>query len=312
MKKLFRICLAIVIVLSLNFIAITPVHASNDLGWAWANPYPTGSGLTSITYGNGMFVATGDDGTILTSADGETWDIQNSGTSNYLDGVAWLDGKFWCVGIGVMLNSTDGINWSNPNTGSSFTGRNIGYNGSRYVIPSSSSVRYSDDDGATWNLINLGAIFGWSDPAYRLMYDIVWDGSQFVVIGDYGTVVTSPDGINWTEQTSPTDAHLKALVDAHDLATAKKAIESICDLIASRCQKGIYDEDPRIHRNVGFVDGKAILIDVGRLKRDPRRVDPRIQRNDLRKITARLKNYLENRSPELADYLETHVENRAI
>ncbi len=212
MKKLLSICLAIVLVLSLNFVAITPVQASNDLEWAWANPYPIGSGLTSITYGNGMFVAAGDDGTIVTSADGETWDIQNSGTSNYLAGTAWLGGKFWCVGNSVILNSADGVNWSNPNTGSSFTGRNIGYNGSRYVITSSSSVRYSDDDGATWNLINLGAIFGWSDPAYRMMYDIVWDGSQFVVIGDYGTVVTSPNGIDWTEQTSPTDAHLKAIV----------------------------------------------------------------------------------------------------
>jgi hypothetical protein len=209
-KKLLSICLAIVIVLSLNFVAITPVHASNDLEWTWANPYPIGNELTSITYGNGMFVATGADGAIITSADGETWDIQNSGTSNYLDGAAWLDGKFWCVGSGVMLNSTDGVNWTNPNTGPSFTGRNIGFNGSRYVIPSSSSVRYSSDNGTNWNLVNLGVILGWSE--YRMMYDIAWDGSQFVVVGDYGTVVTSPDGDNWTEQTSPVTAHLKAIV----------------------------------------------------------------------------------------------------
>ncbi|MFC1991275.1 hypothetical protein ACFLVC_00860 [Chloroflexota bacterium] len=210
MKRLLSICLAIVIAFSYNFVAITPAHASNDLEWTWANPYPIGNELTSITYGNGMFVANGADGTIITSTDGETWDIQNSGTSNHLDGAAWLDNKFWCVGSGVMLNSTDGVNWTNPNTGPSFTGYNISYNGSRYVIPSSSSVRYSDDDGATWNLINLGVILGW--PEYRMMYDIVWDGSQFVVIGDYGTVVTSPDGETWTEQTSPVTAPLKAIV----------------------------------------------------------------------------------------------------
>ena len=208
-KRLLSICLAIVIGLGINIVTIIPVYASNDIDWVWANPYPIGNELTSITYGNGMFVATGDDGAILTSIDGETWDIQNSGTSNYLDGAAWLDNQFWCVGSGVMLNSADGVNWSNPNTGMSFTGRNISYNGSRYVIPSSSSIRYSDDNGATWNLINLGVILGW--PEYRMMYDIVWDGSQFVVVGDYGTVVTSPDGINWTEQTSTINAHLKAI-----------------------------------------------------------------------------------------------------
>ena len=175
MKRLVSICLAIVFVLSLNFVTIAPVQASDDLGWSWANPYPIGNALSSITYGNGMFVAIGDDGAILTSADGETWDIQNSGTSNYFTGAVWLGGKFWCVGNDIILNSTDGVNWTNPNTGSSFTGRNIGYNGSRYVITSYSSVCYSEDDGATWNLINLGSILGWLES--RTMYDIVWDGS---------------------------------------------------------------------------------------------------------------------------------------
>ncbi len=208
MQRLLSICLAIAVVSALNFAAITPVHASNDLEWAWANPYPVGNELTSITYGNGMFVATGDDGVILTSANGETWDIQDSGTSNYLDGATWLDNKFWCVGSGVVLNSTDGINWINPNTGAAVSGSSIGYNGSCYVITSSSSVRYSDDDGANWNLINLGTIFGWS---YRMLWDITWDGSQFVVVGDQGTVVTSPDGIAWTEQTSPVSEHLRAI-----------------------------------------------------------------------------------------------------
>ncbi len=206
MKGSCSICLAIVIALSLNLVAITPVHASNDLEWAWANPYPVGYELSSITYGSGMFVATGADGAIITSADGETWDIQNSGTSNYLAGAAWLGGKFWSVGNSVILNSTDGVNWSNPNTGTSFAGRSIGYNGSRYVITSSGSVRYSEDDGATWNLVNLG----WSE--YRMMHGIAWDGSQFVVVGDHGTVITSPDGISWTEQTSPVTAHLRAIV----------------------------------------------------------------------------------------------------
>ena len=204
MKRLLSTCLVIVIVLGLNFVAITPVHASNDLEWAWANPYPVGNELTSITYSNGMFVATGDDGTILTSVDGETWDIQNSGASNYLTEAAWLGGKFWCVGNGVILNSADGVTWTNPYSGMAFTGKSIGYNGSRYVITSSSSIRYSDDDGATWTLVSLFSV-------YTMLYDIVWDGSQFVVVGDSGTVITSPDGAIWTEQTTPVTTRLRAL-----------------------------------------------------------------------------------------------------
>ena len=38
--------------------------------WHWRNPLPTGNGLWGVTYGNGLFVAVGESGTILTSPDG--------------------------------------------------------------------------------------------------------------------------------------------------------------------------------------------------------------------------------------------------
>lgn len=104
--------------------------------------------------------------------------------------------------------------------------------------------------------------------------------------------------------------HLDALIERGDLLKAQEALISICDLVISRCQKGIYDEDPKIHRNFGFVDGKAILIDVGRLKRDPCRIDPRIQHSDLIQITSRLKTHLETRCPQLATFLEDYVESQ--
>src|SRR5437763_5481011 len=37
--------------------------------WAWRNPLPTGNHLNGVAYRNGLFVAVGDVGTILTSAD---------------------------------------------------------------------------------------------------------------------------------------------------------------------------------------------------------------------------------------------------
>jgi hypothetical protein len=40
--------------------------------------------LFGVTYGNGLFVAVGDGGTILTSPDGVSWTARTSGTSNWL------------------------------------------------------------------------------------------------------------------------------------------------------------------------------------------------------------------------------------
>ncbi|NGX37329.1 MAG: hypothetical protein K1000chlam2_00483 [Chlamydiae bacterium] len=104
--------------------------------------------------------------------------------------------------------------------------------------------------------------------------------------------------------------HLSELIEAHDIPLAKSAIESVCNLILTRCEKGIYDEDAKIHRNFGFIDNRAILIDVGRLRPDPRRTDPKIQQADLFKITKRLDDYLSSMSPELSEHLHTYLQER--
>lgn len=103
--------------------------------------------------------------------------------------------------------------------------------------------------------------------------------------------------------------YIQNLIHKREMAEAKKAIESICNLIIERSKKGIYDEDAKIHRNFGFIDGKAILIDAGRLKRDEKRRDPKIRHADLEKITRKLGIFLEALSTELKDHLEKYIEN---
>jgi hypothetical protein len=59
-----------------------------------------------VTYGNGLFVAVGEWGTILTSPDGVTWTARTSGTSNLLYDVTYGNGTFVAVGEwGTILTS---------------------------------------------------------------------------------------------------------------------------------------------------------------------------------------------------------------
>jgi hypothetical protein len=66
----------------------------------------TSNWLNGVAYGNGLFVAVGDGGTILTSPDGVSWTQRTSGTSNQLNGVAYGNGLFVAVGWdGTILTS---------------------------------------------------------------------------------------------------------------------------------------------------------------------------------------------------------------
>jgi hypothetical protein len=86
--------------------------------WNVAKEYPLP--VWYITYGNGLFIAVGDSGTILSSSDGSTWEHQSTGTTARLTSAEWGAGTFVVVGEGgTILISVDGCMWNDhsPETG---------------------------------------------------------------------------------------------------------------------------------------------------------------------------------------------------
>ncbi|HSX03462.1 MAG TPA: hypothetical protein VLG76_01900, partial [Rhabdochlamydiaceae bacterium] len=98
--------------------------------------------------------------------------------------------------------------------------------------------------------------------------------------------------------------HIQKLMNEGKAQEAKQALSAVCRLILKRCEKGIFDEDPRIQCNLGFIGNEAILIDTGRLKWDLKRKNPEVYRQDLKKITYKLKSWLSDHYPELIATLE--------
>lgn len=81
-------------------------QTSPSPGSTWTLQTSASYPLNGVAYGNGTFVAVGEDGTILTSRDGRNWTRQTSGTSKDLDGVAYGNGTFVAVGkYGTTLTS---------------------------------------------------------------------------------------------------------------------------------------------------------------------------------------------------------------
>jgi hypothetical protein len=98
--------------------------------------------------------------------------------------------------------------------------------------------------------------------------------------------------------------YINALMANGDLTGAKQSLHAVLEIIVSRCKKGIFDEDPRIHNNLGLIGSKAIFIDIGRFVRDPQRVLPSVYLNDLNLIIAkRFYSWLEDNHPILLPIL---------
>ena len=161
----------------------------------------TSNYLNGIAYGNGLFVAVGIYGTIITSPDGITWTQRTSGTSNHLQGVVYGDGLFVAVGSEYpnesILTSTDGITWTERGTGLTNKGLiSVTYGNGLFVIAGDQALLTSSD-GITW-----------SDRYTQdmsLLSCVGYVNGLFTVGGIRLDTYTSTDGITWTQRFAGTD-----------------------------------------------------------------------------------------------------------
>src|ERR1039458_8400527 len=79
-----------IVAVALAFLSYAPHLQANPLDrWTWRYPRPQGCTLRAVTYGNGLYVAVGDSGAIVTSGDGHNWTNQSYGTFPFLCGVGY-------------------------------------------------------------------------------------------------------------------------------------------------------------------------------------------------------------------------------
>lgn len=127
--------------------------------------------LVGARYGHAEAVsvwAVGDRGTIIHSDDmGTTWTVQDSGTTDDLKDVHFVDANTgWAVGrSGTILHTTDGgVNWTPQTSGTAsalssvhFTDRDHGW-----VLADSTFAARTSNGGATWEEAGIPLIPGYS------------------------------------------------------------------------------------------------------------------------------------------------------
>jgi hypothetical protein len=183
--------------------------SADGITWASQNSATTIS-LNGITFGtnssgDGIFVVAGSSGLILTSPDGTNWIGQASTITASLKNVAYGPGiGFVAVGssssVSWVTASTDGTNW----TGGVAVPGNEGLAGVTYAPGMFVTVGYygmveSSPDGYPTNWVAQTSYIIYNDEYYNAG---AWNGTNFVVVGTAGAVVTSTDGITWTSRAS--------------------------------------------------------------------------------------------------------------
>lgn len=175
--------------------------------------------------------ANGDNPSMLSSTDGIAWIAENPGTTRSLRDVVWTGSQFVVVGFLAVMTSPDGVAWTLQasswvllfSVASDPSGNLMGVGDSGQVMTSPDGVTwtdqvaeitYNDFDDVAWNGSDFVAVgryvlhspdgYSWSVVDTESEYGVAWSGSLWVAVGYDGRVISSPDGITWTSETSGT------------------------------------------------------------------------------------------------------------
>ncbi len=158
--------------------------------------------ITGVLFSNSIFAAFGAAGVISTSANGTSWTLQTSG---------------WSASISILgIAATTGMLVTVANSGVGYASRSV--DGAIWATPQSVGFGTTGFNSAAYgagvyivagnNGILLSSTDGisWTERDSKFginaINQVLYANSLFVAVGAAGYLSTSPDGITWTAQTS--------------------------------------------------------------------------------------------------------------
>ena len=101
---------------------------------------------------------------------------------------------------------------------------------------------------------------------------------------------------------------IDAIARSEGLENAKSAITGLVQLLHHRCQKGIFDKDPDLNTNFGFIDKTPVQIDIGRFRPEEKTRSLKEEQDEIYRITDNFRQWLDVRYPELSSHLLHEIE----
>ena len=160
-------------------------------------------GFEAVAYGNGTFVAGGSNG-LAYSTDGINWTLP--GIEGTVYDVIYANGKFVVTGYGKIVYSPDGVNWSSKTVEDSTSWNAIAYGNDKFV-----TIGYRRNRGG-YIAYSVDGI-NWTSKLVttRSLNAVLYEEGAFVVVGNYGEIRSSNDGIKWNTFSSGTTEDLNCI-----------------------------------------------------------------------------------------------------
>jgi hypothetical protein len=156
-------------------------------------PQNTGA-LKTVAFGNGIFVAAGSGGSIVTSANGVHWTAQDSGTTETIFKIKFVNGHFF-ADVGLRFNkvlvSEDGENWSSIDPLFDITFGFDEFYSTHLSDAADAVLLQKSPDLESW-----ADVPGYPGPVGIDFNDVFLSTSQGP---GGGPTYTSPDAVVWTE-----------------------------------------------------------------------------------------------------------------
>jgi hypothetical protein len=164
--------------------------------WNSVRPLWCTNDLAAVTANSDYFVAVGANGQIITSQDGGSWFPADSGSTQYLQGIAYGNGVFVAVGWqGTVLVSSNLSVWTKAFVSTTANFRTVTF-GNGSFLAAGDAVTATSIDGMDWQVAPLPS----SNTLFGLTYGdglTVGVGSD-TTIADAGAVVTTTNGETWS------------------------------------------------------------------------------------------------------------------
>jgi len=137
-----------------------------------------------------------------------SWTTASDPIRSWLWQVTRMPGNYVAVGDrGTILSSPNGVDWELELVPAAVTNSvllGVGGSTNRFLAVGSQGTILWATNIFLWNAVEPA-------PTSNDLQGVLFDGTQYLVCGGAGTMLTSPDGRDWTARTTPTSSFLMSV-----------------------------------------------------------------------------------------------------